>query len=179
MNNIKLCRSSCNSRKQLKNDKGLVIEFLYLDLSICERCQGTDTVIDESVADLKNILNEVGYSVCLTKTHIRSEQSAKNHAFLSSPTIRINGKDIILKNKESGCSSCGDYCGAKVDCRDWEWNGKTYDSPPKGMIVDAILRAIYDKNFGQLPNFKNYEVPENIKKFFKARKNKEEKKKSF
>lgn len=176
MNNTKSCGCGCNSERQPRNDKNLAIEFLYLDLSTCERCRGTDTVIDESIADIKNILNEIGYSVSLTKTHIQNEQSAKDHAFFSSPTIRINGKDIILENKESNCSSCGDYCGTEVDCRDWEWNGRTYDSPPKGMIINAILKAIYDKNFGQLPNFKDYEVPENIKKFFEARINKEGKK---
>lgn len=173
MNNIKFCGCGCNLKRQSINDKNLAIEFLYLDLSTCERCQGANTVIDESIADIKNILNEIGYSVSLTKTHVQNEQSAKDYAFFSSPTIRINGKDIILENKESNCSSCGDYCGTEVDCRDWKWNGKTYDSPPKGMIINAILKAIYDKNFGQSPNFKDYKVPENIKKFFEARINKE------
>ncbi|MBI2410610.1 MAG: DUF2703 domain-containing protein [Candidatus Kerfeldbacteria bacterium] len=176
MDNSNSCGCSCSPEKKSNNDKNLAIEFLYLDLSTCGRCQWTDTVIDESIADIKEILGEIGYSLSLTKTHIQDEQSAKNHAFLSSPTIRINGKDIVLQNKESNCSSCGDYCGTEIDCRDWEWNGKTYDSPPKGMIIDAIFRAIYNKDFGQLPNFKDYKIPKNIRKFLEACSEKEEKK---
>jgi hypothetical protein len=163
------CGSSCSSEnKQEKNEKHLEIEFLYLDLSTCGRCQGTDSVIEEAIKDLEDILSEVGYTLSLTKTHIQSVQCAKDHAFVSSPTVRINNRDIVFETQESNCSSCGEVCGTDVDCRDWSWNGKTYDAPPKGMIIDAILSSIYDKNFGKEVDFKNYKVPENIIKFFEA-----------
>ncbi len=75
--------------------------------------------------------------------------------------------------KESLCESCGDLCGDQVDCRVWIYQGQEYTVPPKGMLIEAILKAIY----GGLPQAgetaEEYVMPENLRNFYAAMANKE------
>lgn len=93
------------------------------------------------------------------KIHVQSEKQARQLGFISSPTIRINGRDIQLDVKESLCESCGDLCGEDVNCRVWVYQGKEYTAPPKAMIIDAVLREVYGtpgslrRSKGSLPEF--------------------------
>lgn len=112
--------------------KRLVIDFLYLDLSVCTRCQGTDTSLDEALAEVSRVLEATGTEVIVNKINVNTEELAIKHRFLSSPTIRVNGHDIQMEVKESLCESCGDLCGDEVDCRVWVYQGKEYTVPPKG-----------------------------------------------
>ena len=97
-----------------------------------------------------------------------SKELAYEYKFLSSPTIRINGKDIEIEVKESSCKECGDLCGDEVDCRVFTYDGKEYSQPPKEFIINAILREVYsDKtNEGMTEEAVPYEVPDNLKNFF-------------
>ena len=55
-NNAGCCSASpgcCGSIPiKLAEEKRLVIDFLYLDLSVCTRCQGTDSSLDEALAEV-------------------------------------------------------------------------------------------------------------------------------
>jgi glutaredoxin len=150
--------------------RNLDIEFMYLDLSVCSWCQSTESNLEEAIAEVAHVLKETGVKVNVSKIHIQSEQQARNLGFISSPTIRISGQDIQLDVKEALCDSCGDLCGDSVDCRIWTYQGKEYTAPPKGMIIDAILREVYGgtKKFADTPS-KLTDVPENLKKFFAAK----------
>lgn len=154
--------------------RSLVIEFLYLNLSVCNWCKDTETNLDEAISETANILKATGVDVTVKKIHVQCEQQACELGFESSPTIRINGNDIQLDVKESSCESCGDLCGEDVDCRIWTYQGKEYTAPPKGMIIDAIMREVY---VGSKENVdtrsKTKGVPENLKKFFAAKQRKE------
>jgi hypothetical protein len=102
------------------------------------------------------------------KIHIETKELAIKHEFISSPTIRINGKDVALELKESNCQECGDLCGDdSIDCRVWVYEGKEYISPPKEMIVNAILREVY--NPGVEAQKEEYKMPKNLENFFKIR----------
>ncbi|CQR70855.1 Ferredoxin [Sporomusa ovata] len=107
------------------------------------------------------------YEIEVQKILVESEQQALKLEFVSSPTIRINGQDIQLDFKESLCESCGDVCGEAVDCRVWTWQGQEYTTPPKAMIVDAILRHVYGGQ--QASQQVSKDVPDNLKKFFAAK----------
>ena len=72
----------------------LDIEFLYLDLSACERCQGTNGSLEGALADVARVLELSGVEVTLQKIHVQTEEQARTLGFVSSPTIRINGRDI-------------------------------------------------------------------------------------
>jgi len=81
----------------------LLIEYLYLDLSCCERCQGGYENLKSAVQALALPLSD--YDVAIKHVYIDTEQKAIAHKFLSSPTIRINGTDILGEVKENNCAS--------------------------------------------------------------------------
>ena len=150
------------------NKRQITIDFLYLDLSVCTRCQGTDTVLDEALAEVSKVLQATGAEVILSKINVNSEELAVAYKFISSPTIRVNGHDIQMEVKESLCESCGDLCGDEVDCRVWVYQGKEYTVPPKGMIIEAILKEVYGGNQGKNVIEQEYVIPENLKRFYSA-----------
>jgi len=54
-------RSSCcsgtgNCCDSKSKKKQLLIDFLYLDLSVCERCQGTDKNLEDAIQDVSCVL---------------------------------------------------------------------------------------------------------------------------
>jgi len=150
--------------------KTLTIDFLYLDLKTCERCMGADDVLLDAIGEVESVLRAAGYAVVLNKVEITDEQLAVQYKFLSSPTIRVNGQDICLEVRENACTSCSDISHTSVDCRVFVYEGKEYDVPPKGMLISAILKAV----FGQTPApaaAAPYSVPENLVKFFYGKNN--------
>ena len=150
-------------------EKTIRIEYLYLDLNTCDRCVGTDEVLDEVVAVLKPVLELAGYQISYQKQEITTAEVAETYRFLSSPTILVNGRDIFGAITESDCGCCGDIAGVQVDCRVYEYEGKTYEVPTKEMLADAILKTIYTPapcTCGE------YQLPENLKRFFEGKENK-------
>ena len=102
------CGSGCCGQEQKKRQ--IIIDFLYLDLSVCKRCQGTETNLEDAVNEVSTVLRTAGFDIVVNKININSRELAIEHHFLSSPTIRVNGRDIALEVKESSCKECGDLC---------------------------------------------------------------------
>ena len=69
------------------------------------------------------------------------------------------------------CESCGDLCGDNVDCRVWVYQGQEYTVPPKAMIIDAILKEVYNSN-DKKEEMQEYILPENLKRFYETMKKK-------
>lgn len=162
--------SCCCSEKQTdkKTKKLFKIEYLYLDLKTCDRCMDTDKLLDEVVEVLKPALQLAGYEVRYRKHEMTTAQIAQKFEFVSSPTIRVNGRDIF-DVVETDCGCCGDIAGVAVDCRAYEYDGKVYDVPSKQLLAKAILKSI-DK-FAPC-NKQPYEMPDNLKRFFEGKANK-------
>lgn len=162
------CNQGCceSTQENIIDKKHIVIDFLYLDLSVCTRCQGTDTSLDEAISEVSRILEMTGIEVVLNKINVTTQELAIANKFISSPTIRVNGHDIQMDVKESLCESCGDLCGDEVDCRVWVYQGEEYSVPPKAMIIEAILKEVYGKNDGESTVEKEYVIPENLKHFY-------------
>lgn len=163
------CSSGCCSvTKDIQaNKRQIIIDFLYLDLSVCTRCQGTDTSLDDALKEVSKVLEATGVEVVVNKINVTSEELAIAHKFVSSPTIRVNGRDIQMEVKESLCESCGDLCGDEVDCRVWVYQGEEYTVPPKAMIIEAILKEVYGGNDNRQEE-PVYIMPENLKRFYAA-----------
>ena len=160
----------CEASMDMKaENKRIIIDFLYLDLSVCTRCQGTDTNLDEALEEVSRVLEATGVEVILNKINVLSEELARQHRFISSPTIRVNGHDIQIDAIESLCESCGDLCGDEVDCRVWVYQGKEYTIPPKAMIIEAILKEVYGNKSGDNEE-KEFKLPENLKHFYESMK---------
>jgi hypothetical protein len=148
----------------------LTIELLALDLETCGRCTGTGANLDAAIATVAEVLREADVAVDVRKTVVTSAAQAENLRFESSPTIRINGRDIALELRESNCGDCGDICGCEgqVDCRVWVWQGKEHVEAPRALIIDAILRG-YSHAWEPMPKTTNrFRLPENLRHFFEA-----------
>lgn len=139
-----------------KEIKKLKIDFLYLDLSTCDRCQATDKVLDDALDELDEEMGGLKQTITTNKIKIKSDKEAKKYDFVRSPTIRINGIDIEkiltgkLEIKDNYCRACADICnercseatGGGTQCRVIEYKGQTYESAPKEMIKDAIRKVL-------------------------------------
>lgn len=152
--------------------KKVDIEFLYLDLDTCTRCRGTDANLDAALGAVQAVLKASGAEVVLRKILVDSEATAQKHRFVSSPTIRVNGRDIALELRETPCDSCTEACGCNgtVDCRVWRYEGKEYDEAPVPLIVNAMLTEVYS---GPAATDRiaasGYALPENLRRFFAAK----------
>ena len=131
-----------------KNEKVVVIEYLYLDLNTCESCV-TEKVLESVVDELHHAFKIAGYDLEYHKVLIETAEMATSYRFLSSPTIRVNGRNICNFVKENNCGYCEDIAG----------------TPLAEMIAEEIIKwALVPK----LPSFllNEYVLPDDLKKFF-------------
>lgn len=144
--------------------KKVLVEYLYLDLRTCDRCIGTDSELEEVLAVLSPALSLAGYEVELSKIEIYSKEMAEKHRFLSSPTIRVNGRDICQSVEENSCGCCSEISGTDVECRVFEYKGEKYEVPPKEMLAESIMESIF--GVGRMCCDGEYVMSENLKDFF-------------
>ncbi|MDD2396251.1 MAG: DUF2703 domain-containing protein [Sphaerochaeta sp.] len=171
----KCCCSSENCCGQTQPNKRITIDFLYLDTTVCGRCRDTEKSLDEAVANVANVLTTAGYEVRVNKVNITTRELAIQYQLISSPTIRVNGKDISVELRESVCEDCGELCGDTVDCRVWVYEGIEYSAPPKALIADAILREVYSPHAEHdSPKYEAYRLPDNLEIYFTAKSRKDE-----
>ena len=91
--------------------KMVKIDFMFVDLQACTRCTGTNANLATALDTVRRVLEAVGVEILVRKTLVDSEQKAMKLGFVSSPTIRVNGRDIALQLWDSNCASCGEVCG--------------------------------------------------------------------
>lgn len=163
--------SCCSCGCSEAAEKKVLVEYLYLDLKTCDRCIGTDNVLDEVMKTLTPALQLAGYVVEYNKVEMETAELAAQYQFLSSPTIRVNGQDICTSVKENSCGCCSEISGTDVDCRVFEYNGETYEVPPKEMLADAILSGVFGLPESGCSCGSEYEMPDNLKAFFEGKKN--------
>lgn len=154
-----------NERRGFTMSKDLIIDFLFLDLNVCQRCQGTELALIEALDQSAIKLRNEGYKITLNKINVSTEALAKYYRFISSPTIRVNGKDIAKDLYENTCEDCGDLCGTSVLCRVWKFQGRSYPTPPIELIKEALIK---NQEFACLDNEVTYEIPENLKRFYRG-----------
>jgi len=149
--------------------KRLQVDFLFLDLTTCTRCRGTDQSLESALEGARELLGATGTEVEVNKIHVASAEQARELRFQSSPTIRINGRDVALELRESSCGSeaCTDGCGDSIACRVWVHDGQEYTEPPPAMILDAILREVYAGAIVEhATEAEAYQLPENLDRYF-------------
>lgn len=149
-------------------NNNIIIQYLYLDLDLCTRCQATEQNLNAALDQLKVLYPD--HKFLLELIHIDSLEKAIAHQLVSSPTIRINGNDIAVKLVETKCGPCGDLAGTEVDCRAWEYQGKLYDDAPAQLIVDSVVDMLSRNQFSHYKKHAEYVVPSNIKEFFSSKK---------
>lgn len=149
-------------------ERAVDIELLALDLTSCTRCVGTLENIEKAIGAVRPVLEATGTRVTVTKRVIASEEQARQHRFVSSPTVRINGREIVFETLESKCDSCTDLCGGDegTSCRVWPYRGQEYTEAPVGLVVEALLRVVAGDSGAVAGAAGPYEVPENLRRLF-------------
>lgn len=165
--------SQPTNQKGMSTPRFIDIELLALDLNSCTRCVGTLSNMEKAIDMVRPILDIMQVQVNVKKTVVESEDQARQLAFVTSPTVRINGHDITFETIESKCDSCTDLCGCEegTSCRVWNYQGKDFTEAPVGLIVESMLRMIFPNNRepwgGKAPDF--IDVPENLQRFFQGK----------
>ncbi|OSM01398.1 DUF2703 domain-containing protein [Magnetofaba australis] len=167
---------SCHDQPQTKLQP-LSIELLYLDNEHCSRCAETERNLNEAIQRTTPVLEALGREAQLTAIHVESEESARELRLRASPTIRIDGRDMLGADEETPCAPCSELAdGAAVTCRAWSWRGEGMDEPPVGLLVEEILRAALDapQSSAESPAEDAAEgpfcLPKNLARYFAARK---------
>lgn len=145
------------------------LELLALDLSTCTRCVGSLANIETAIEAVRPALEATGKSVRVRKVVVHSEEEARRYRFVSSPTIRIGGHDIVFDTQESKCESCTDLCGCTegTSCRVWRYQGAEHTEAPVGLIVEALLREVAGARAdAPLAEAGDHELPANLRDFF-------------
>ena len=151
----------------------LNVDLVVIDLSTCARCVPTGDQLQKAVRLLAPVAEAMGIELKYRAIVVQSEAEAKQHALLSSPTIRLNGRDIAQDIRESVCESCGDLTenNTLVDCREWHYRGNVYSSAPLPMLLEVVMGAMLniDKEPPVAPAPLD-ELPDNLKTYFANKK---------
>ena len=161
----------CSCGGDCVSTKTVLVEYLYLDLQTCDRCVGTDLELKEVLETLFPALTLAGYTVEYRKLEMATRELAMEHRFVSSPTIRVNGRDLCASVAENSCGCCGEISGTQVDCRVFEYGGETYEVPPKQMLAEGILSAVFGNHI-VTEQADDYALPENLKSFYDGKQKK-------
>lgn len=149
------------------------IDLMVIDLSSCKRCVPTGDRLREAVRLLSPVGEALGIELHYREFVVQTPEEARQHALLSSPTVRINGHDIAQDIRESHCESCGDLTenNTAVDCREWHYRGKVYSAAPIALLVESILQAML--TIDEMPPLAPaalLDLPENLKRYFANKK---------
>lgn len=147
----------------------LNVELLAIDLDSCRRCVPTSAQMKRALHLLQPVADALGVELRHREIVVRTSEQARETAFATSPTIRLNGRDIAQDIYESECESCGDLArnGTGVDCREWHYRGQVHPSVPLPLLVEAITDAML--RIDELPPVtpgRLEELPENLERFF-------------
>jgi len=93
---------STTTSKSIPTSQIVKVDFLYLDLTICSRCRASDATLNAAVEIVRPMLDSVGASIEVRKSLVETEEQARTLGFVSSPTIRVNGRDIAGEDQDQG-----------------------------------------------------------------------------
>jgi hypothetical protein len=151
----------------------LNIELLVIDLESCARCVPTGEQLRNAIELVAPAAEAQGIGLTYRETVVQTPEEAKARALLSSPTIRINGRDIDQDIRESECESCGDLTenDVSVDCREWHYKGEVYSAAPLPFLVETLMDAMLklDEQPPVTPE-PIADLPENLQRYFANKK---------
>lgn len=152
--------------------KILNIDLLAIDLDICQRCVPTSEQLRDAVSLLVPVADALGIELRHREIVVQTPEEAKEYALLSSPTIRLNGRDVAQDIRESLCESCGDLTGnnTAVDCREWHYRGQVYYAAPLPLLIEAIMGAMLNIDASPSVPVPLEELPENLQRYFSEKK---------
>jgi hypothetical protein len=161
------------SGEPVSQKKIMQIDLIVIDLATCARCVPTGDQLREAVRLLTPVGETLGIELRYNEVIVQTPEEARKAALLTSPTIRINGRDIAQDIRESRCESCGDLTenNTDVDCREWHYRGNVYSAAPVAMLVESIMQAMLKiDEIPPLATLPVLDLPENLKRYFANKK---------
>jgi len=124
--------------------RSLDVELLVIDLEVCARCVPTGEQLRRAIELVTPAADAMDIGITYRETIVQTPEEAKALALVSSPTIRINGRDIQQDVRESECESCGDLIEGetKIDCREWHYHGCVYTAAPLPLLIESLMDAL-------------------------------------
>lgn len=58
---------ACTDDPNTGRKEVVIVDYLYLDLSVCDRCQGTDERVAKAVELVRPIMDMAGYNIVMNK----------------------------------------------------------------------------------------------------------------
>jgi len=152
--------------------RNLNVDLLVIDLNTCKRCVPTGEQLKEAVKLLAPVAEVLDIDLHYREFVVKNPEDAKKLGLLSSPTIRLDGRDIAQDIRESECESCGDLTdnNTRVDCREWHYRGQVYPAAPTAMLVESIMAAMLDVEAPSVDIEALEALPENLDRYFKNKK---------
>ena len=126
---------------EAKQPRRLDVELLVIDLDSCARCVPTSKELRGALQLIAPAAEALDIRLTYRETVVQTAAEARARALLSSPTIRINGRDIEQDIRESECESCGDLTedGTIVECREWHYRGEVYPAAPLPYLLEVLM----------------------------------------
>ena len=151
--------------------KVLNVDLLVIDLNTWKRCVPTAEQLGVAVDLLNPVGDALGIELRYREIVVQTPEQAKECALLSSPTIRLNGRDIVQDIRESNCESCGEVTNnnTSVDCREWHYRGEVYFAAPLPLLIESIMGAMLNMDTPPVVLSPLEELPENLKRFYESK----------
>lgn len=161
------------TREPPLSKKVLNIELLVIDLKTCQRCVPTCDQLKTAMRLLAPVADALGIELKYHEVVVQTPEQAMEQSLLSSPTIRLNGRDIAQDIRESKCESCGELTNdnTPVDCREWHYRGKVYSAAPLPLLIESIMVAmLMDMDTPPAAPSPLEKLPDNLQRYFNDKK---------
>jgi hypothetical protein len=94
---------SSETQKEQISRRVLNVDLLVIDLNVCKRCVPTGDQLRVAVNLLTPVAEALEIHLRYHEIVVQTAADAKEQALLTSPTIRLNGRDIAHDIRESEC----------------------------------------------------------------------------
>ena len=120
----------------------VVVELFYVEQDGCEPCARAASEVDAAARLLRDELAAHGRKLTVRAVALQEPGHAQALGVDDPVTVRVGGTDIGSRSADHHVAECGVPGTAPRRCRGYEWDGRLFNAPPAGLIVDAVHREV-------------------------------------
>lgn len=140
MNKCSGCSACSGGSCEPEITKTLKLNMVFDEGTDQEKCTALDGSILEALESMRSFFDENRIRIQYNSVKLINEEQADLLGFKDLPTILINGRDIQPDYKATACKCHGDE-----EIKGWIYKGMEHEIPPKELVVDALIEALYGK----------------------------------
>lgn len=118
------------------------LELFYVELDGCAPCRNALAEADEAARLVRDELAARGRSLTVRIVPLHEPGQAQARGIAAPVTVHVAGVDVSLDGPPAADAACGVAGTAPRRCRSHGWDGRLFDAPPAGLIVEAIHRHL-------------------------------------